>query len=121
MSDVFTINQELTRLCGALGTAVNEYSLAVNEAANKRTDYDVAWAKAILKSKEKTVAEREADATLECEIFMREARIAEGTRDAYKERIRALSHQLNAVQTQAAFEREEMKLAGGNYTNSPDF
>lgn len=44
----------------------------------------------MLKSELKTVTEREAEALIACEVPMREARIAESSREALKERVRAL-------------------------------
>ncbi len=115
MGDVATINAELMKFSQRLATAVNEYDVACKDAAEKRTDYDVQWAKTLLKSQLKTVSERNSEAVVICESAMRDARIAEAMRDALKERIRALEAVLNACQTRAAFLKEEMKLAGKDY------
>jgi hypothetical protein len=50
MSDVAKINQELLDYSKKLATASNEYSEACQKAASLRSDYDVAKAKAMLKS-----------------------------------------------------------------------
>jgi len=115
MADVAKINQELTEFSRKLAVASNEYTEACLEAAIKRSDYDVAKAKAMLKSEGKTVSDRESEVTIVCETVMREARISESTRDALKERIGALQSVLNATQTRAAFLKAEMQLAGKDY------
>ncbi|MFN2513395.1 MAG: hypothetical protein ABR568_18475 [Pyrinomonadaceae bacterium] len=115
MTDVAKINQELADLSKKLAVASNEYSDACKAAANSRSDYDVAKAKAMLKSGLKTATERQAEATITCESVMRDARISEALRDALKERIRALESVLNAAQTRASFLKAEMKLAGRDY------
>jgi len=116
LSDVATINNEPVKYSQRLATAVNEFDVACKDAAEKRTDYDVTWAKSLLKSQLKTVSERNSEAVVICESAMREARIAEAIRDALKERIRALQAVLNACQTRASFLKEEMRLAGKDYT-----
>jgi len=115
MSDVAKINDELLRYSQKLAIAVNDYDTACADAANKRTDRDVLWAKELLKSDAKTVSEREAEAMIICESTIRECRISEAMRDALKERIRSLQSVLNATQTRAAFLKEEMKFAGKDY------
>ena len=115
MSEVIKINQELADLSRKLGLASNEYSKVCKDAAGFRSDYDVAKAKAMLKSELKTAADRQAEATITCETEMREARISEAMRDATKERLRALEAVLNACQTRASFLKAEMKLAGKDY------
>jgi hypothetical protein len=69
----------------------------------------------MLKSSLKTAIDRQAEATLTCEVEMRAARIDEAVRDATKERLRALESVLNATQTKASFLKAEMKLAGKDY------
>jgi len=115
MSDLAKINQELADLSKKLAMASNEYSDACKEAATHRSDYDVARAKAMLKSALKTATERQAEATIACESVMRDARISEAMRDALKERIRALESVLNACQTRASFLKAEMTLTDQNY------
>lgn len=115
MSDQAKINQELLDYSKKLAIASNEYTDACLQAAIKRSDYDVEWAKGMLKVEGKTVSDREAEATIICEYVMREARIAESMRDGLKERIRALQSVLNATQTRAAFLKAEMQLAGKDY------
>jgi hypothetical protein len=113
--DVARINGELVDTSERLTIAVEEYVDACRDAATKRSDYDVAWAKSLLKSQLKTIAERESEAVIACEASMREARIAEAMRDALKGRIRALEAILNSVQTRASFLKEEMRLTGRTY------
>ena len=110
MSDVPRINQELLDYSRKLALAVNEYDKACVDAAAKRTDRDVQWAKEMLKAEGKTVSDREAEVMVICESVVRDCRISEAMRDALKERIRALQSVLNATQTRAAFLKAEMKI-----------
>jgi len=113
--DAARITKELADCSERLTLAIEEYADSCREAANKRSDYDVAWAKSLLKSQLKTVAERESEAVIVCESAMRDARIAESMRDALRERIRALSAILNSIQTRASFLKEEMRLTDRRY------
>ena len=113
--DAAKINGELVKYSQSLAIAVNEYSDACRDAAEKRSTFDLERAKSLLRSSLKTVAERESEALVVCELSMREVRIAEALREALKERIRALESVLNACQTRASFLKAEMKLAGQNY------
>ena len=106
MSDLINIERELVRLCSALDLITTEYEGLCRVAADRRTDYDVSWAKALLGFKTDkgiTVAIAEAMATESCAAQMREARIAEAIRDAAKERIRALQSQLTVHQSRLKF------------------
>jgi thioredoxin-related protein len=113
--DVAKINSELVKYSQSLAMAVNEYSDACRDAAEKRSTFDLERAKSLLRSSLKTVAEYGSEALVVCESSMREVRIAEALREALKERIRALESVLNACQTRASFLKAEMKLAGQNY------
>jgi len=99
MSELITINNELSRLITALRTAVVGYETAVKDAAEKRTTYDVEWAKAFLSVGDGTQKHRESEATLIVAAPMREARIAEATRDAFKERLRAIETTISVQQS----------------------
>lgn len=99
MSDLISINEELSRLITALRAAVVGFEGAVKDAADKRSTYDVEWAKAYLSQAEGTQKARESEAVLIVEKFMREARIAEATRDAFKERIRAIESVITIQQS----------------------
>lgn len=103
MSDLINIENELVRLASALDLLTIEYEGLCRRAADARTDYDLAFAKALLsfKTSDKgvTVAIAQAMATETCAVPMREARIAESIRDAAKERIRALEAQLTVHQS----------------------
>ena len=103
LNDLITINEELTRLIGALRTAINGFETAIKDAAEKRTQYDVEWAKALLSIGEGTQKVKEAEATLIVQSFMREARIAEATRDAFKERVRAIETTITVQQSRLKF------------------
>jgi hypothetical protein len=113
--DIAKISIELRRLSRRLAVTSNEFNKACRKAANSRSDYDLAKAKAMLKSELKTATDRQSEATVICEQEMRTARIDEAMRDATKERLRALEAVLNATQTKASFLKAEMKLSGRDY------
>lgn len=89
-NDLISIERELVRLASALDLLTEEFDGLCKNAANLRTDYDVQWAQVFLKCDEGTQKVKEAETTLVCQRLMRESRVAEGIRDAAKERIRAL-------------------------------
>jgi hypothetical protein len=99
MSELITINNELSRLITALRTAVVGFESAVRDAADKRTTYDVEYAKAYLSVAEGTQKQRESEAVLIVQDSMRDARIAEAVRDAFKERLRAIESTISVQQS----------------------
>lgn len=104
MSDIISVHKELLRLSKALGEAVNQYADAGRDAAEKRSEYDVLWAKSMLLTPdEKTQKIKEALATEACAVQMLQARVAEATRDALKERIRALETVLSVQQSRLRY------------------
>ena len=103
MSDLVSIDRELTRLCEALNLLVDEFEGLCRTAADSRTTYDIEWAKALLGADEGTQKIKEAEATLVCKNYMTEARIAEAIRDAAKERIRAIESMLTVHQSRLRF------------------
>jgi hypothetical protein len=104
-NDLIGIEKELQRLCSNLDQLTEEFQGLCRIAADARCDYDVAWARALLKQTQKgdTVKVRESEATLICEHQMREARIAESLRDAAKERIRALQSIISVHQSRLRY------------------
>jgi len=104
MNDVISIHQELLRLSKALAEAVNEFSDAAKEAAEKRSSYDVLWAQSMLETPDNyTQKMKEALATKACALEMTQARVAEAIRDALKERIRALEAVLTVQQSRLKY------------------
>jgi hypothetical protein len=103
---------EIQRLCQVIeGKCVN-YARLAHEAGEREADYRVKYAQTLLVSLSKTVAEREAEATVECERELRARKAAEAVADACRESIRAARDQLNAVQSIGANLRAEMQLSG---------
>jgi len=89
----------------------NEYRTVCLEAERYRDEYDLAKAHAMLKSPpEYKVDEKKAHVTIICKEEAVKAHTAEASREWHKERLRALAALLNAAQSQAATEREELKL-----------
>jgi hypothetical protein len=85
----------------------------LQEAAGADVDYRVAYAKALLASGEKTVADREASATLETDRLglLRDRKVKEAVADAAKESVRSLRDQLSAVQSANANVRFQAGLS----------
>lgn len=115
MSEINKINGELTRLSEALEAAANEFEAASLDYATKRSDYEIAKARAVLRSEQKTASAREHEATIAVETTMRESRTSEAIMNALKERIRSLQSILTATQTKGAILKEEMRLSGRDY------
>lgn len=111
--DLISIERELARLADALGLLSVEYEGLCRHAAEARTDYDVAWAQAMLDTNpSETVRMREAESTRVCAAQMREARIAEAIRDAAKERLRALESMLTVHQSRLRWLDEGKRFSG---------
>lgn len=99
MSDLINIERELVRLGTNLDDLTQEFDGLCRNAAEARSEYDVQWAKALLRADAGTEKVKAAAATLTVEKYMREARIAEAIRDAAKERIRAIMALLTVLQS----------------------
>lgn len=103
MPDLIQIDKELVRLSQSLGVAVDDYETVCREAANARSDYDIAKARALLKADGSSRELREAEATLLCKDEMVECRIKENLMGALKERIRALQSVISVQQTRLRY------------------
>lgn len=103
MSDLIQIDKELVRLCGGLEVAVDQYETVCKDAANARSDYDIAKARALLKANGSSRELREAEATLSIRTEMTECRIQENLMSALKERIRALQTTISVQQTRLRY------------------
>jgi hypothetical protein len=101
MGELVKINNELNRLSVALAKAVNDFDDVSREAAELRSAYDVKWAQCLLKFRfeDATEAVKKAMATEACQHEMTATRIKEASRDALKERIRALEQVLSVQQS----------------------
>ena len=103
MSDLINIEHELVRLAKNLDQLTEEFQGLCRVAADARTDYDLQWAKELLRINDTegdtTQKVKEAMATKICATAMREARVAEAIRDAAKERIRAIESLLTVHQS----------------------
>lgn len=110
MSEIEELNRRLDEHSQMLLKDSLEYARLASQAVNARNAYDLAKARALLKAKDGTVAEKAAQAQLECEPQMIDARIAEAHLDAMKMRLRAVSDSLSAVQTKARLLKTESDL-----------
>ncbi len=98
------VSSEIERLIGLLELRTDEFRALAVEAAEAEVDFKKAWAIAILKSKEGTVAEREAAATLSSDEELRKRRASEAVRDSCLESMRSLRAELSALQSLLRFE-----------------
>lgn len=103
MPDLIQIDKELVRLAQSLGTAVDEYETVCREAAESRSEYDIAKARALLKAAGSSRELREAEATLLVGDQMLNCRIKENLMGALKERIRALQSVISVQQTRLRY------------------
>ena len=110
MSEVEELNRRLDEHSAILLRDSMEYAKLARKAVESRNVYDIAKSRALLKIKDGTVAEKTAQATLECEPQMIEARIAEAHLDAMKTRLKSVSDSLSAVQTKARLLKTESDL-----------
>lgn len=112
MGELVKINAELNRLSIALAKAVGDFDEISREAAELRSAYDVKWAQCLLKFRfeDATEAIKKAMATEACQHEMTATRIKEASRDALKERIRALEQVLSAMQTRMRFLEESERV-----------
>jgi hypothetical protein len=112
MDEIGELNRRLDKHSHMLLNDSREYARLAREAVDARNAYDLAKARSLLKIKDGTVIEKSAQATLECEPQMIDARIAEAHLDALKMRLRAVSDSLSAVQTKARLLKTESELSG---------
>lgn len=103
---ITNIEAELQTCEVDLFNASTEYRQLAEDAARKRSSYDVAWAQQLLKLKsdtdlKATVPEREALATVAVQDQMTGARIAEAMADASKRHLVTMQSVLSSIQTRA--------------------
>lgn len=106
------VEDEIRRLSRKLEAKTDELAEVFQSAADAEVAYRVEFAKALLRSQEKTVAEREADAMVQCAALLMDRKGKEAVADAAREAARSLRDQINAVQSISANLRAEMQLAG---------
>ncbi len=107
-----SVEKEIRRLAHKLESKTDDLAVSFKEAADAEVVYKVEYAKALLLSDLKTVAEREADATVKCERLLTDRKCKEAVADAARESVRSLRDQLNAVQSVGANLRAQMQLGG---------
>jgi hypothetical protein len=90
---------ELERLSSRLEAKSNVLGTLLRKAAEADVAYRVAYAKAMLVAQEKTVAERESWATVQCEALLLERKISEAIADACRESVRSIREQLQAMRS----------------------
>lgn len=115
--EITKIVKELEQYEADLFAASTDYKSLAQDAATKRSVYDVAWAQELLKIKadanlKATVPEREAMATVSVQRFMTDARVAEAMADGSKRHLTALQAILSSVQTRSKLINTEW--IGGN-------
>lgn len=106
------VQQEIERLSARLESKSDELAGLLHAAGVADVAHKVANAKALLRSRAKTVSEREAEAVIEVEDLLLQKRIAEAQADSCREAVRATRDQLTAACSIGATLRAEMQLAG---------
>lgn len=104
-----SVEAELRRLCKKLEERTDSLAQLLHAAAEAEVAYRAEFAKALLKSDAKTVAEREAEATLATEDHLYARKTSEAVADACREAVRSLRDQISAVQTVSRSVTESMK------------
>lgn len=107
-----SVESEIRRLARKLEVKTDELADLFQSAAEADVLYRIEFAKALLLSQEKTVAEREADATVRCAALLTDRKCKDAIADAARESCRSLRDQLNAVQSVGANLRAQMQLGG---------
>jgi hypothetical protein len=90
---------ELRRLARKLEERTDALAGLLETAAAADVAYRVAYAKALLRAEGRTVADREAIATLAVEHQLRDRKTTDAVADACREAVRSLRDQLSAVQS----------------------
>lgn len=96
------VEEQICRCLKDLEQATEEYEKHAKEAAQAEVTYKVEYAKALLRAEEKTVGDREARATIDCESFFYERKGAEAVLAAQKELLSTLRARLDALRSLSA-------------------
>jgi hypothetical protein len=96
------VEAEILRLSARLEEATDEYARLITLAAEAEVNFKRDHAKAVLRSTEGTVAQREAEAILTTVDALMQRKISEALAGAQKELAASLRCQLSALQTLAA-------------------
>ena len=107
------ILMELENYEQQLYAASIEYKQLASDAAQKRADYDVAWAQEMLKlptDVKMTVAEKESTVVTIVAERLRATRIAEALAEGAKRHLSALQSNLTSLQTRASLLKTERSL-----------
>lgn len=99
----------LMRVAKKLEQQTDELPKLLQAAAENDVAYRAAFARALLTSDAKTVAEREAEATLATTELLFQRKTSEAVADAAKESVRSLRDLLSAAQTLNRSVTESMK------------
>lgn len=105
------VESEVRRLARKLEERTDELAELFRIAAEAEVAYRVGYAKALLRSDERTVGRQEADATVATADLLQSRKIAEALAESAKESTRSLRDQISAVQSVGAMLRAQMSLA----------
>jgi hypothetical protein len=114
-TDVLTaaeLNSRMIAISQQVDDALTEYREASERWVGADRTARIARAREYLKADGKTVAEREAQVEIRCDIETWEEHRLDALRNAAREALRARQAQLSAAQSLAAALREELKFAG---------
>lgn len=99
----------LSRLLENLEQVTEQYSDLVVQAAMAEAEYRIAYADAIQSAKGKTVAEKEATATLRCSRELMARKVADGKAEAARMGCYSLRSQIEGVRSILASSREQVR------------
>lgn len=99
----------LERLLTNLENITESYSGLVVDAAIAEAEFRIAWADAIQSAKGKTVAEKEAAATLRCDKELMGRKVAEAKAEAARMGCYSLRSQIEGVRSILASSREQVR------------
>jgi hypothetical protein len=102
---------ELQRLSNKLEAKTDHLASLLSEAAEAEVTYKIAYAKALLTSEGKTVAEREAKALISVEDLLMKRKTTEAIASACLESVRSIRDQLAAMQSLNANVRNQAGLS----------
>ena len=108
-----SVEREILRLSGLLDHQVGEVAKRASAAAEAEVAYKLGMARATLVAGGKTVAERDAEALLECEDAYAAHKGADAVLLAAQEAGRSLRAQIDALRTLAANQRAAITYSEG--------
>lgn len=106
------VEQALLRLLETIDRAVAAVEESEHESSTASLEFDVAFARAMVRSQASSAEKRKAEAVLACEDLLRAKVRTEAVRTAKKERMKALLEQVDIVRSIGASVRASYENTG---------